>query len=130
VVLDTSALLAVLFDEPHADWVVERMDEHASDLTMSTVNLTETLIHLRDRLPDRWGVIEERLLESGIRFVPPDTAQARIAAEARMRFPLNLGDCFAYALAVAEDCPILALDGDFRRTGWRVVSPDRAATDT
>lgn len=39
---------------------------------------------------------------------------ADIAARARLTFPLNLGDCFAYALARAEQCPILTLDEDFR----------------
>jgi uncharacterized protein with PIN domain len=37
--------------------------------------------------------------------------------------PLNLGDCFAYALAVVEDCPVLALDQSFHKTDCRIVSP-------
>ncbi len=40
------------------------------------------------------------------------------------RYPLNLGGCFAYALATVEDLPILALDGDFRSTDRPVVHPD------
>ncbi|HEX3557202.1 MAG TPA: type II toxin-antitoxin system VapC family toxin [Thermoanaerobaculia bacterium] len=35
--------------------------------------------------------------------MPPDVEQARIVAEARFRYPLNLGDCFAYALAIIEN---------------------------
>lgn len=70
------------------------------------------------------GAIEAELLSSGIRFIPPDVQQARIAAEARLRYPLNLGDCFAYALASVEDCPILALDGDFRSVDVPVLTPD------
>ena len=91
---------------------------------MSTVNLTETLIRVRDRQPESFEQIETELLNSGIRFVPPDVQQARIAAEARLRYPLNLGDCFAYALAVVEDLPILALDRDFRSSDRPVVSPE------
>lgn len=123
MVVDTSILLAVLFDEPHADWAVARLEEHAPDLRMSTVNLAETLIRLRDRQPQLADALEEDLLASGIRFVAPDVEQARTASSARLRFPLNLGDCFAYALAFAEGCPILTLDEDFRRLGHPVVLP-------
>jgi ribonuclease VapC len=124
MVVDTSALLAIFFAEPHGEWVAARLAEHASELRMSTVNLTETLIRVRDRQPRDFGEIEAQLLGSGIRFIPPDVQQARIAAEARLRYPLNLGDCFAYALASVEDCPILALDGDFRSTDRPVLSPN------
>lgn len=58
---------------------------------------------VRDRQPQLYDQIEEELLSSGIRFVPPDVEQARIVAEARFRYPLNLGDCFAYALAIIEN---------------------------
>jgi hypothetical protein len=61
------------------------------------------------------------LLTSSIRFVPPDKSQAEIAADARMRLPLNLGDCFAYALAKSENCRILTLDDDFRETDVPLV---------
>ena len=90
---------------------------------MSTVNLAEALIRIRDRQPALADELEERLLTGGIRFIPPDAAQARTAARARLSFPLNLGDCFAYALAVAERCPILTLDGGFRAVDRPVVMP-------
>src|SRR5437016_4913566 len=110
MVLDTSALLAVFFNEAHATWVAERMTEHASNLRMSTVNLAETLILLRDRRPGLFSTLERQLFAGGIRFVPPTPEHARLAAEARLRFPLNLGDCFAYALGVGEGEPVLTLD--------------------
>jgi len=124
MVVDTSALLAIFFAEPFGDWAAARLAEHAGDLCMSTVNLTETLIRVRDRQPESFEQIETELLNSGIRFVAPDVQQARIAAEARLRYPLNLGDCFAYALAVVEDLPILALDRDFRSSDRPVVWPE------
>ena len=82
------------------------MEAHAGELRMSTVNLTECLIRLRDRQPQLADALEARVLESGIRFVPPDVAQAQLAADARLRYPLNLGDCFAYALAKAESLAV------------------------
>ena len=123
MVVDTSAVLAVFFAEPSARWVSSQLTANARALRMSTVNLTETLIHIRDRQPQLAAEIEERLLASGIRFVPPDVEQARIAARARLAYPLNLGDCFAYALATAEDCAILTLDDDFRKTDRPVLLP-------
>lgn len=127
MVVDTSAILAIFFEEPHAAWAARQLSEHAGALSMSTVNLTEALIRIRDRQPTLADELEERLLTSGIKFVPPDAAQARAAASARLRFPINLGDCFAYALAVSEDCGILAVDDDFRKIDRPVLLPDRPA---
>lgn len=123
MVIDTSVILAVYFKESHCAWAVQQLNEHAQELRMSTINLTEVLIHLRDRQPQLFSSLEEELLHSGIRFVPPDIEQSRIAAEARVKFPLNLGDCFAYALAVQEDCPILSLDKDLRLLDRPVLHP-------
>lgn len=123
MVVDTSVLLAIFFAEPEGEWAAARLAEHAPELRMSTVNLTETLILVKDRQPQLFQTIEAELLGSNIRFVPPDVEQARIAAEARLRYPLNLGDCFAYALAVVENCPILAIDRDFRSMDLPVILP-------
>ena len=130
MVVDTSVLLAVYFAEADGEWAVQKLVEHAPELRMSTVNLTETLIRVRDRQPQLADEMEEKLMQSGIRFVPPDVEQAGIAARARLRYPLNLGDCFAYALAVTEDCAILALDRDFRVVDRPVVSPHSEAAAT
>jgi len=123
MVVDTSALLAVFFDEPQAGWVAGRLEAHKADLAMSTVNLAETLILLLDRQPTLFPALERRLLESPIRFVPPSVEHARVACAARVRFPLNLGDCFAYALAQQEGAPLLTLDGDFRGCDIEVELP-------
>ncbi|MGB7156928.1 MAG: type II toxin-antitoxin system VapC family toxin [Tepidisphaeraceae bacterium] len=123
MVVDTSVILAVYFDDARASWAVEQLNRNARALRMSTVNLTESLIRIRDRQPTLAQELEHRLLTSGIRFVPPDESQAVIAAEARLRFPLNLGDCFAYALARVEQCPILTLDEDFKNLDVSVVIP-------
>ena len=123
MVVDTSVILAIFFEEKHAGWAADRLQENGSNLSMSTVNLAEALLRIRDRQPRLADLLEKRLLTCGIRFVPPDVEQARSAAAARSRFPLNLGDCFAYALAKAEGCPLLTLDRDFRSVDVPVVSP-------
>jgi len=123
MVVDSSALLAVVFDEPNAAWVLEQLHAHAGELRMSSVSLTETLIRARSRQPHLYDEIEQEILTLGIRFVAPDIGQAIAAANARLRYPLNLGDCFAYALAAAEGCPILTLDRDFRAADVPVMLP-------
>ncbi len=90
---------------------------------MSTVNLAETLILLRDRQPQLYDELESRMLTSSIEFVAPDVEQSRIAAHARHQFPLNLGDCFAYALADAKDLPIITLDQDFHSVDRLAILP-------
>lgn len=123
MVVDTSVLLAIFFGEEHSAWAASQLQEHAAELRMSTVNLAEFMIRVRDRQPQLYEELERRVVESGIRLVPPDVRQARIAAEARGRYPLNLGDCFAYALAKAEGCGILTLDRDFRAVDCPVLMP-------
>lgn len=123
MVVDTSAILAIFFQEEHGPWAAGMLEKHAGELVMSTVNLAEALIHLKDRQPARYEQLEARLLGSSIRFIPPDAEQARTAATARLKYPLNLGDCFAYALAVALDCPVLTLDSDFETTDRPALMP-------
>lgn len=123
MVVDTSIVLAVFFEEAHAEWAVSQLESHAAELRMSTVNLAECLIRLHDRQPQLADELAEQLLASGIRFVAPDVAQAQNAADARLRFSVNLGDCFAYALAKAEGCPILTLDRAFRQMDVPVRLP-------
>jgi ribonuclease VapC len=125
MVIDTSAVLSFLFEEASAQWVLEQIDVHRGPLLMSTVNLAETMILLRSRLVDGAERLESSLLSSGIDFISPTIEQARLAANARLRFPLNLGDCFAYALSAIENCPLLTLDEDFRRCDRPLVMPSR-----
>jgi len=122
MVIDSSAILAIYFDEPTTDAVLACM-RSADQLVMSTVNLAEVLIRLHDRDPAMFEIQKRRLLEEPILFIPPDTAQATLAANARHRFPLNLGDCFAYALAKTQNLPLLTLDNDFRKTDVTVIRP-------
>jgi len=90
---------------------------------MSTVNYAEALILVEDRQPNLIAEIREAIQESSLRLVAPTREQAELAAAARLRYPLNLGDCFAYALAKHENCPLLTLDRDFRKTDLTVVLP-------
>ena len=128
MIVDASVVLAAYFDEKWSSWATEQLNRFRDELYMSTVNLTEVLIKLQAR---RVGVIEHLKatpLASPLEFIPPDEVQARIAAEARLHYPLNLGDCFAYALAVVRDDAILTLDRDFRCVDRHVLMPRQELT--
>ena len=122
LVIDTSPLIALYLGEPTAPWVAAKLAQ-AERHVMSTINLTECLIILRLRRPRQADALAQRLLASSIDFVPTDRAQAELAAAARDAYPLNLGDCFAYALAKSHNLPLLTLDADFRHTDIPVLLP-------
>ena len=123
MVVDTSILLAVFFNEEFGPWAMDQLQQHRQRLRMSTVNYAEALILILDRQPQLFHEIRAAIQASSIRLVAPTPEQAEIAAAARLRYPLNLGDCFAYALAKHEECPVLTLDRDFRQTDVRVILP-------
>jgi ribonuclease VapC len=123
VVIDTSILLAIFLNEDSGSWASAQLEANQPLLRMSVVNYTELLILIADRRPSELGEIRQRVERSVIRLAPATVAQAEIAAAARRRYPLNLGDCFAYALAKDEGCPLLTLDRDFRRCDIQVVLP-------
>ena len=125
MVVDTSAILAILLEERHAAGVAERLAGSTSGLSMSTINFTEALTVLHGRKPAGVAALRIELLGTGIDLVPPDIEQSTIAAEARGRFPLNLGDCFAYALVRTVGGPILTLDRDFASTDVEILLPPR-----
>jgi ribonuclease VapC len=125
LVIDSSVAVAILFDEPDSGWCVEQLNQAQGRLLMSTVNLAECLIHLADRAPEAASQGEDIMGAFGFEYVPPDALQAMIAARARLQYPLNLGDCFAYALAKKSNHRILTLDYDFRGIDLDVVLPPK-----
>ncbi len=125
MVLDTSALLAIVFDEPTAEWCLRLLEPERNRILMSTVNLTEALIQIDDKKPKQGDLIREHIAALPIEWIPPTTIQAELAAAARLKFSLNLGDCFAYSLAKLRDDSLLTLDRDFKNTGIAVILPPR-----
>ena len=123
IVLDSSAVLAILFMEPTSTRLVDRI-EAASALSMSVANALECAM----RLAPRPGIDESDKLDAflalyEVRLAPVDAAQLRIARDAYARFgkgrhpaALNFGDCFAYALSKALDAPLLFVGRDFSET--------------
>ncbi|MFC7475440.1 type II toxin-antitoxin system VapC family toxin [Dankookia sp. GCM10030260] len=123
MIVDTSALMAILRDEPDAEAFGAALTQAAS-VSISAATLVEVCVvaegragpPVRDRL--------ERLLVAGRVQVAPFTAEhAAMATEGWRRFGkgrhpagLNLGDCFAYALAKSRNEPLLFKGDDFSKT--------------
>ncbi len=125
MIVDTSIILEIQFQDKHAEWAAEQLDLHACELIMSTVNLAEALMVIQERFPDSYETVKDQLLNNGIKYVSPTVIHAQIVALARNLYPFNMGDCFAYALAKTEGQPILTLDSDFRNIDHPVIMPKR-----
>ena len=123
MIVDSSALLAVLFDEPDARRY-ERALAAAPACRMSLANVFETSIVWEGRGGAAAGHRLDLFLEQvGIEAVPVTANQVAAAREAWRRFGkgnhparLNFGDCFAYALAAVTGEPLLFKGGDFALT--------------
>lgn len=123
MVLDSSAVIAVFLGEPEAERFLAALENDPEPL-VSAATVTELLIVLGARVGrDARGRLRTFLREFGVRIVPHDEELAWRAGEAHRRFGkgnhpagLNLGDCFAYALARRLDAPLLYKGEDFART--------------
>ncbi len=123
MIVDASAVLAVLFDEAEKAEFRDLM-LMTPDLAMSPVNYLEAGIRADDkRHPAKGSQLDELMSGFGIRIVAVNEDQAKLAREAFRTFGkgnhkarLNLGDCFAYALSKARKEPLLFKGNDFRMT--------------
>ncbi|KJF74144.1 type II toxin-antitoxin system VapC family toxin [Agrobacterium arsenijevicii] len=120
IVIDTSALMAILFDEPAANACAATL-ETDEPLLISAGTLAEAMIvaQRRDRSRELEMLIEG--LSVDVRHVTPKSAHGiseayRIWGKGIHPAGLNFGDCFAYDLAKTEGCPLLYVGSDFSRT--------------
>jgi ribonuclease VapC len=120
IVVDTSALLAILKDEPLAPQCMDRL-EAEPHACISAGTLSEALI-VANRYAARAKFLN-LIAELAVEVVPVDADTARFIGEiygvwGKGNHPaaLNFGDCFAYALAQERDCPLLFVGDDFART--------------
>jgi ribonuclease VapC len=123
MIVDTSALLAILLNEPDAAKIAEAM-ESADTLRISVASYLEAAIFV-DRNGDevRRALLDTFLEEFSIQLEPVTVEQARVARHAFLWFGkgrhpagLNFGDCFTYALAKVTREPLLFKGQDFART--------------
>lgn len=127
IVVDTSAVVAILGNESDADDVIAALDV-AEERLMSAATLVELGIVMEARLGPAGALAVDRFLRDGdVSVVAVDRRQADRALDGWRRFgkgrhqaALNLGDCFTYALAADRDLPLLCTGNDFGQTDLTV----------
>src|ERR1700757_5294971 len=123
MVIDTSALVAMLLDEPEAEQFESAVEADPIRL-MSTASYLETAIVIETRFGEPGGrELDLWLHRAAVDLVGVDAAQAdaarvayRMYGKGNHRAGLNYGDCFSYALAKVSDQPLLFKGDDFGRT--------------
>ncbi|MFT3797998.1 type II toxin-antitoxin system VapC family toxin [Microbacterium sp.] len=124
MIIDSSAILAVLRAEPRAEEIRAALLA-TPNVAISAGTLVETTIVVDGRRdPVASARLDALLRAIGPEVVPVDAAQAAIARTAYRDFGrgsghkagLNFGDCFSYALAKERDEPLLYVGDDFART--------------
>ena len=124
MIIDTSALVAILRQEPEAELFAQTIDV-AETRRISAATYVETAAVIdgrRDPIPSR--MLDELLRKSRVIIEPVTESQARIARSAHRDFgkrsghpaQLNFGDTFSYALAKDLDEPLLFKGNDFAQT--------------
>jgi ribonuclease VapC len=131
MIIDTSAIIAILRNEPEAITCAKAIDR-AGIRRISAVNFVEAAIVIdgsRDPIASRR--FDDLIREAQVIIEPVTETQARIAREAYRDFgkgsrhpaKLNFGDCFAYALAKESREPLLYKGDDFSHTD--VISAEK-----
>ena len=124
MVIDTSALLAILFQEPEAERFARAIVGAARRL-ISAGTLLETGIVLQARHGDEGARdLDLLVLKLGMEVAPVTERQVGLARRAYRQYGkgqrhpagLNVGDCFAYALSRDTGEPLLFKGEDFART--------------
>ena len=123
MVVDTSAIIAILFREPEGARF-ERLLADADTRLMSAVTRVELSFVAESRKRESGRVELEAFVSAGnFNIIPADLAQMSAAIEAfrtygkgRHRAALNIGDCFSYALAKMRNEPLLFKGNDFALT--------------
>jgi ribonuclease VapC len=129
IVIDSSAIVAILFSEVEAQRFAELI-EADGEARLSAANFVE----ISNVIESRHGLSGRLILDgaiahfraAGLLVVAFDEIQAELAREGFRRYGkgrhpagLNFGDCFAYALAKALDAPLLYKGTDFGKTDIR-----------
>jgi ribonuclease VapC len=129
VIIDSSVLVAIVRDEPGSDKLYKIMRTQAA-LFVSAANYLESAAVLDgDRIPAVSRRFDGLLRALGLEIASVTASQASIARQAYHDYGrgsghparLNYGDCFAYALAIERDEPLLFVGEDFAHTDVRTV---------
>ena len=123
MVIDTSAILAILQREPERRSFVDAI-ESADSTRMSVASFVESSIVIESRYgAEGLRDLDRFISRGGIELIPVDQDQGQLARSAFSRFGkgrhragLNYGDCFSYAAAISLGEPLLCKGDDFIHT--------------
>jgi len=130
MVVDSSAIAAILLGEPDSEFYIDALA--TSERTfMSAVNRLESGMVMESRKGSAGAsALASLMANAEIEVLPFDAGQAEVALAAwrqygKGRHPagLNLGDCAAYALAITLDQRLLFKGDDFSRTDVAAIEP-------
>jgi ribonuclease VapC len=126
MVIDSSALAAIILEEPDASAYISAILNDSSRLLSAATLVEISVVLMCRRQPDPVVVLDALLDRLRISIVPVDREQALLAREAFRRFGkgrhkagLNFGDCFSYALARQTGEPLLYKGKDFSQSDVR-----------
>lgn len=130
MVIDTSALLAVLFSEPEAEDFAKRMADAPILLMSAASQLEACFVAEGSRFGSASDAVEGLCHALDVEVVPFERGHLvwalrgwREFGKGRHRAGLNLGDCFSYGLARAMNMPLLYKGDDFSHTDVLSVAP-------
>lgn len=129
MVIDTSAMIAMLLNEASAERLVAAVEADPTRL-VSAATVVEASFVLLGRFGEPGDSQLDRLLRAiGVEVVPVGEDQVVLARDAALRFgrgrhpaALNFGDCFSYALAAGRGEPLLFVGDDFAKTDVEVCA--------
>lgn len=131
MVVDTSALIAIIFGEPDANSYLDALTRSEEPILLSAVTAVEAAIVVLARQgPEAASDLDLLRARVTAQVVPCDAGQVSAAIAGWRRFgkgrhsaALNLGDCFSYALARTSGDALLFKGRDFAQTDIRSVLP-------
>ena len=123
MIVDTSAIMAIVLGEPEREAFLYILGEHETR-RISVGTWMELGVVVQRQHPEKAHIVEKFLREAGILYEPVSIEQAEIGRNGYAEFGqssghkarLNFGDCFAYALSKATGEPLLFKGDDFAQT--------------
>jgi ribonuclease VapC len=123
LILDSSAILALLLEEPGHAGILDRIS-NAESVGVGAPTFVETAILLSSKLRrDARPQLNEFLRAAEAGFIPMGPEHADAAVDAFLRYgkgrhpaALNFGDCLTYAVAAVAGVPLLFTGSEFAKT--------------
>lgn len=123
MILDTSAVVAILLNEPERDALITAISTSDRPMISSASTMEASMVLIRHFGTEGKTALNKLLEDMEVDVVSFDTEQADLAILGFERFGkgrhpagLNLGDCFVYGLAKTKNLPILCKGNDFAQT--------------